>query len=110
MQVTGEGLAAGRTLRELDLRGKTGATVLAVYGADRVRTNPSPDIALKAGHRLVALAEWALWKTHLNRLQWAGAALLLGGVLVLAWDEARSSLQCRDTETDVTDQRRCKIA
>ncbi len=57
VEVAAGSSAAGRTLRELDLRGKTGATVLAVHGDDRVRTNPSPDTALVAGHRLVALAD-----------------------------------------------------
>lgn len=39
---------------------------------------------------IVALAEWAIWGVHLHRLQYLGAALLLGGVLALIWDEARS--------------------
>jgi len=57
VEVAAGSAAAGCTLRELDLRGKTGATVLAVHGDDRVSTNPSPDTALGAGHRLVALAD-----------------------------------------------------
>ncbi len=57
IEVTADGGAAGRTLRELDLRRTTGATVLAVRAGAEVRANPSPDTALEAGDRLVVLAD-----------------------------------------------------
>jgi len=57
VEVGAAGGAAGRTLRELDLRRTTGATVLAVRSGATVRANPSPDTALAAGDRLVVLAD-----------------------------------------------------
>ncbi len=57
IEVAAGSAAAGRTLRELDLRRVTGATVLAVHAGDEVSTNPSPDAILEAGQRLVALAD-----------------------------------------------------
>jgi CPA2 family monovalent cation:H+ antiporter-2 len=56
VEVAAGSAAAGRTLRDLDFRRLTGATVLAVHDGEGVRTNPSPDIRLEAGNRLVALA------------------------------------------------------
>jgi len=39
--------AAGRTLRELDIRKNTGATVIAIARAGEANTNPGPDFALR---------------------------------------------------------------
>ena len=44
---------AGRSLRELDLRRRTGATVLAVVRGERSTPNPAPDTALETGDDLV---------------------------------------------------------
>lgn len=49
--------ADGSTLRELDLRRSTGATILAVRCDQDVRTNPSSDTRLEGGHCLVAVAD-----------------------------------------------------
>lgn len=57
VEVAAGSAAAGRSLRELDLRRVTGATVLAVHENGETRTNPSPDTVLQAGHRLAALAD-----------------------------------------------------
>ena len=42
-------LAAGSTLRELDLRGRTGASVVALARDDKVLGNPGPDLVLRGG-------------------------------------------------------------
>ena len=42
-------LAAGSTLRELDLRGRTGASVVALARDDEVLGNPGPDLVLRGG-------------------------------------------------------------
>jgi CPA2 family monovalent cation:H+ antiporter-2 len=57
LEVAAESAAAGRSLRDLDLRRITGATVLAVNHNGETSTNPSPDTVLEAGYRLVALAD-----------------------------------------------------
>lgn len=57
IEVAADGAAAGRTLRDLDLRRTTGATVLALRHANEIRANPSPDTALTAGIRLVVMAD-----------------------------------------------------
>jgi CPA2 family monovalent cation:H+ antiporter-2 len=49
----GESPACGRTIRELDLRARTGLTIVAVTRAGRPTTNPSPDFRLEAGDVLV---------------------------------------------------------
>ncbi len=49
--------AAGRTLRELDLRRRTGATVLAVERGGELQVNPSPEFQLEAGDGLLAFAD-----------------------------------------------------
>ncbi len=46
-------LAVGRGLAELDLRRRTGATVIAVVRGDESYTNPGPDLSLAAGDVLV---------------------------------------------------------
>ncbi len=57
VEVAADSPAAGRSIRELDLRRVTGATVLAVHGEHGVSTNPSPDTSLSAGNRLVVLVD-----------------------------------------------------
>jgi len=59
VEVTAGSAAAGRSLRDLDLRRITGATVLAVHRNGETSTNPSPDTVLQAGHRLAVLADGA---------------------------------------------------
>jgi len=49
--------AAGQTLRELDLRRRTGATVLAVERSGELQVNPSPEFQLEAGDGLLAFAD-----------------------------------------------------
>ncbi len=47
---------AGRTVREAQIRDRTGALVLAVRGSDGAfLTNPSPDVQLHAGQLLIAI-------------------------------------------------------
>ena len=49
-------LLAGRTLRQAQIRDRTGALVLAVRDAEgRFLTNPSPDVQLQAGQLLIAI-------------------------------------------------------
>ncbi len=55
LAVAPEGPAVGRTLEALDLRQATGATVLAILRDDSCMANPSGDMALLAGDRLLAL-------------------------------------------------------
>lgn len=52
-QVGAESRAAGRTLAELDLRRRTGASVIAVVRGERSAPNPSPQVALETGDVLV---------------------------------------------------------
>ncbi len=49
--------ADGRSLRDLDLRGATGATVLALLRDGSVCPNPAPDLSLRAGDSVVLLGE-----------------------------------------------------
>lgn len=51
--------AIGGTLRSLDLRAKTGATVVAVERAGAVSRNPGPDWAIAPGDVLAALGDAA---------------------------------------------------
>ena len=51
--------AAGRTLKDLDLRRRTGATVIAVVRDGRHVPNPSPDVALEPGDDLVLVGSHA---------------------------------------------------
>ncbi len=45
--------AAGKTLRRLELRKRSGSTVIAVVRGERSFTNPPPDLVLQAGDSLV---------------------------------------------------------
>ncbi|MFW6139839.1 MAG: cation:proton antiporter [Acidobacteriota bacterium] len=48
--------AAGKTLKELDIRQKTGATIIAVVRGEESITSPSPDFKIKEGDTLVLVA------------------------------------------------------
>jgi CPA2 family monovalent cation:H+ antiporter-2 len=61
---------AGRSLRDLDLRRRTGATVLAVVREDEPHPNPAADTVLEAGDDLVLVGSHA----EIDR-----AFVLLGG-------------------------------
>ncbi len=50
---------AGRTLRDLDLRHETGATVLAVVRGEAPEPNPAPDTVLETGDDLVLVGSHA---------------------------------------------------
>ena len=47
------GVAAGRTLRELDLRRRAGTSVVVVVRGEKSYPNPSPDLTLEPGDDLV---------------------------------------------------------
>lgn len=49
--------AAGRTLRQLGVRGRTGATILAIERGDDLRTNPDPAIQLEVGDAVICFAD-----------------------------------------------------
>jgi monovalent cation:H+ antiporter-2, CPA2 family len=51
--------AAGRTLRDLDLRAQTGATVIAVVRDGKPQPNPRPELDLQAGDTLVLVGSHA---------------------------------------------------
>lgn len=56
-------MLAGRTLREAQIRDRTGALVLAVRSADgSFLTNPSPDVQLQASQLLIAIGTEAQLK------------------------------------------------
>jgi CPA2 family monovalent cation:H+ antiporter-2 len=57
VEVPIDGPAAGRTLRELDLRRTAGATVLAVRRGDTIKANPSAETRVEGGDRLVIMAD-----------------------------------------------------
>ncbi len=48
--------AAGKTLKELDIRQKTGANIIAVVRGEESITSPSPDFKIKEGDTLVLVA------------------------------------------------------
>ena len=52
-RISAEGRAAGRTLKELDLRGQTGSSVIAVVRGEQSHPNPSSDLILEPGDCLV---------------------------------------------------------
>ena len=47
--------AVGRTLRELDLRKRTGTTIISLVRGETPTTNPGPDLRLEAGDHLVLM-------------------------------------------------------
>lgn len=48
--------AVGKSLRELDLRQKTGATIIAIVREEKSFTSPSPEFAIREGDTLVLVA------------------------------------------------------
>ncbi|MFQ5465869.1 MAG: cation:proton antiporter [Thermodesulfobacteriota bacterium] len=50
---------AGKTLREVDLRNKTGATIIAIVRGGMARTNPAADFVLEPSDVLVVLGSHA---------------------------------------------------
>jgi len=48
-----ESPACGRTIRDTELRAKTGTTIIAVVRNGKPTTNPTPDLRLEAGDVLV---------------------------------------------------------
>lgn len=58
MDVTADSALAGKSLRELDLRSKSGALVLAVVSENgRMSFNPDPSQPIKPGHAIVAIGD-----------------------------------------------------
>jgi CPA2 family monovalent cation:H+ antiporter-2 len=66
--------AEGRSLRDLDLRGRGGASVLAVVRGERPLTNPEPDLELEAGDSLVLVGSHAEIQRAFDLLEGARAA------------------------------------
>jgi K+/H+ antiporter YhaU regulatory subunit KhtT len=58
-QLEPESAAAGRTLRELELRARTGSTVIAVVRNGQPLPNPDPELRLEAGDTLVLVGSHA---------------------------------------------------
>lgn len=58
-RVEPESFTAGRSLRDLDLRRRTGATVLAVVRGEESHPNPAPDTTINAGDDLVLVGSHA---------------------------------------------------
>lgn len=54
--VTKDSPAAGKSLKELDLRQKTGATIIAVVRGEKSIASPSPDYKINEGDTLVLVA------------------------------------------------------
>ena len=59
IQIDPGSTAAGRTLRELDIRKHSGATVIAIARSGEAITNPGPDFALQADDIVVLLGAHA---------------------------------------------------
>jgi CPA2 family monovalent cation:H+ antiporter-2 len=73
--LAGDSPAAGRSIRDLGLRGHTGATILAVVRGQESHPNPAPDLVLAAGDALVLMgshAEVDQAFNYLDRLAEAG--------------------------------------
>jgi K+:H+ antiporter len=60
--------AAGRTIRQLQLRRTTGVTIIAIVHAGQPLTNPQPDDQIEAGDILVMLGSHAQLDDALRRL------------------------------------------
>jgi CPA2 family monovalent cation:H+ antiporter-2 len=52
-----DGPAAGRSIEELAIRTRTGASILAVRHGEQIERNPPPERRLEAGEELLALGE-----------------------------------------------------
>ena len=58
--VVGEGsVCAGRLIRELELRARTGASIVAIERAGKTLVNPGPDDEVLAGDKLLLLGSAA---------------------------------------------------
>ncbi len=57
--VEAESSAAGKTLRELDLRQRTGVSVIALVRGEKSFPNPSPDLTIEANDTLVLVGSHA---------------------------------------------------
>lgn len=57
--IHGDSPADGKSLKELDLRQKTGATIIAVVRGEKSIASPSPDFILREGDTLVLVASHA---------------------------------------------------
>jgi K+/H+ antiporter YhaU regulatory subunit KhtT len=51
--------AVGRTLRELELRARSGATVIAAVREGKASPNPDPELRLETGDTLVLVGSHA---------------------------------------------------
>jgi CPA2 family monovalent cation:H+ antiporter-2 len=58
-QLEDESPAVGQTIHTLDLRRRTGVTVIALVRGERSHPNPHPDLQLEAGDRLVLMGNHA---------------------------------------------------
>jgi K+/H+ antiporter YhaU regulatory subunit KhtT len=59
VQVHSHSPAAGQTLAELELRPRTGASIMAVRRADETHTNPDASFRIEAGDVLILLGDSA---------------------------------------------------
>lgn len=59
IQIDQDSPAVGRTLRDLDIRNKTGATVIAIARGGEANTNPGPDFLLQADDIVVLIGAHA---------------------------------------------------
>ncbi len=57
--VTDDSIAVGKTIRELDLRNKTGVTLIAVVRGDQPFISPSPDFRINPSDNLVLVGNHA---------------------------------------------------
>ncbi len=57
--VSSESIACGKSLKDLDLRQRTGATIIAVVRGEKSITSPSSDFIIKEGDTLVLVASHA---------------------------------------------------
>lgn len=62
----------GRTLAQLDLRNRAGASVIAVVRGEQPITNPAADLALKAGDALVLVGSHSEIRSGFDLLEGAG--------------------------------------
>ncbi len=65
-------LCAGRTIRELDLRHRSGASIIALVRGGEPVTNPSPDERLEAGDSLVLVGSHAELESAFEFLEGTG--------------------------------------
>ncbi|MBI3815387.1 MAG: cation:proton antiporter [Nitrospinae bacterium] len=66
--VTGDSTAKEKSLKELDLRHKTGAVIIAIVRKGEVKVNPDPDLQIETGDLLILLGSHAQLNRALNLL------------------------------------------